>query len=252
MINILIPMAGSGSRFNKAGYLKNKPFIDVAGKPMILRVLENLNFPNANYILVARREHLQAEAQIVHEIKQQYKVTFVEIEALTEGTACSVLFARSIIDNETPLLIANSDQIVDFSLQEFINDCRFNQLDGSIMTFIDDSRNPKWSFARVDINGRVQEVKEKEVISEFATVGIYFFSRGADFVDAAIEMILNQDRVNNEYYTCPTYNYLIKKGKKIGIYNVSKTSMHGIGSPEDLNNFLDLCQKNNKDFNNKI
>lgn len=240
MINVLIPMAGAGSRFSKAGFAKPKPFIDVAGKPMIVRVLENLALPEANYILVARREHMAAEAELVRDIERQYHATFVGIEGLTEGTACTVLHARKLINNDTPLLIANSDQIVDFDPRDFVNDCTKRNMDGSILTFKDKGRDPKWSFARIGVDGLVEEVKEKQPISEFATVGVYLFRRGADFVDAAIEMILQQDRVNNEYYTCPAYNYLIYKGKRIGIYNVALEAMHGIGTPEDLDAYLQI------------
>lgn len=240
MINVLIPMAGAGSRFSKAGFTKPKPFIDVGGKPMIVRVLENLTMPNANYILVARREHLQAEIAIVREIEANFKVRFIEIDGLTEGTACTVLHARRLINNDTPLLIANSDQLVDFNPANFVEDCFKRNIDGSILTFEDTERDPKWSFARIGADGLVQEVKEKQPISELATVGIYLFKRGADFVDATIEMILRQDRINNEYYTCPTYNYLIARALKIGVYNISANATHGIGTPEDLEKYLKL------------
>lgn len=238
MINIVIPMAGAGSRFSKAGYTKPKPFIDVNGKPMIVRVLENLVYPNAQYILIARKEHLQKEIKIVKQIEEQFNVIFIPIENLTEGTACTVLYARKYINNTTPLLIANSDQIVDINISDFINDCKNRDLDGSILTFVDQDENPKWSFVKLNKNNLVSEVKEKIAISKFATVGIYLYSKGEDFVNASIDMIIENDRVNNEFYTCPTYNYGIKDGLKIGIFNIDFEKMHGIGTPEDLNIFL--------------
>jgi NDP-sugar pyrophosphorylase family protein len=240
MINILIPMAGAGSRFAKAGYEKPKPFIDVNGKPMIARVLENLSYPEARYILVGRKDQMEQESELVKEIEEKYNAIFVPIEKLTEGTACTVLYAKKMIDNDTPLLIANSDQIVDMNIGDFIDDCKNRNLDGSILTFIDKEMSSKWSFAKTDDMGLVTEVKEKIVISDRATVGIYLFSRGKDFVDSAIEMIIENDRVNNEFYTCPTYNYLIKEGQKIGIYDIEFDQMHGIGTPEDLNLYLDF------------
>lgn len=242
MINVVIPMAGAGSRFTKAGYDKPKPFIDVAGKPMIIRVLENIRVENAKYILIARKEHLEQEMEIVKQIKQNYNVDFIPIDKLTEGTACTVLYARKYINNEKPLLIANCDQIVDVNINDFINDCLERNLDGSILTFIDKYKDPKWSFVKINNDNLVVEVKEKEPISEFATVGIYFFTKGKSFVDAAIDMIIENDRVNNEFYTCPTYNYAIKNGKKIGIYNIEREQMHGIGTPEDLTSYLELIQ----------
>ncbi len=238
MINIVIPMAGAGSRFAKVGYEKPKPFIDVDGKPMIVRVLENLAYPDARYILIARKEHMDKEVELVKQIEKEFNAIFIPIDKLTEGTACTVLYARKYINNDEPLLIANSDQIVDIKIGDFIDDCKNRNLDGSILTFIDEHKDPKWSFAKLDKNGLVTEVKEKVVISEYATVGIYLYSKGKDFVDASIDMIIENDRVNNEFYTCPTYNYAIKEGSKIGIYNIEFEQMHGIGIPEDLNLFL--------------
>ncbi|EAI3646434.1 lipopolysaccharide biosynthesis protein, partial [Campylobacter jejuni] len=236
-MNIVIPMAGLGSRFAKAGFDKPKPFIDVLDKPMIVRVLENLKYKDARYILIARKEHLTKEKKLVDEIKNNFNVEFIPIDKLTEGTACTVLYARKYINNDMPLMIANSDQIVDINIADFINDSFKRGLDGSILTFIDKEKNPKWSFAKLN-NDLVVEVKEKEAISEFATVGIYFFNKGKIFVESAIDMIIENDRVNNEFYTCPVYNYAIKSGAKIGIYNIDFSKMHGIGTPEDLEKYI--------------
>lgn len=242
MINVVIPMAGLGSRFARMGYSKPKPFIDVLGKPMIVRVLENLSLMDANYILVAQKEHLECEKDFVGAISHQFKATFIGIDSLTQGTACTILCAKDLINTDTPLLIANSDQIVDINIRDFILDSKNRNLDGSILTFVDKERNPKWSFAKVK-NTFVTEVKEKEAISEYATVGIYLFTKGKDFIKAAEEMIACNDRVNNEFYTCPTYNYCIKRGAKIGIYNIDFTQMHGIGTPQDLQIYLKLKEK---------
>ncbi|MFT3908102.1 MAG: glycosyltransferase family 2 protein [Ferruginibacter sp.] len=242
MINIVIPMAGEGSRFVKAGYEKPKPFIDVDGKPMIERVMENLHYNDAKFILIARKADLAKENVLVSQLQSRYNVVFIGIDKLTEGTACTVLFARNYINNDEPLLIANSDQLVDISIPGFINDCFNRKLDGSILTFTDAERNPKWSFAKPDEKGLVIEVQEKKAISEFATVGIYLFSKGKDFVNAAIDMIINNDRVNNEFYTCPTYNYSIKNGSAIGYFNIEASQMHGLGTPEDLTKYLAYLQ----------
>jgi len=243
MINIVIPMAGQGSRFVKAGYEKPKPFIDVDGKPMIVRVLENLAYPNARYILIARKEHMEKKVELVNQIEKDFNAIFIPIDKLTEGTACTVLYARKYINNDEPLLIANSDQIVDMDIADFIDDCKNRNLNGSILTFIDHYKDPKWSFAKLDESNLVTEVKEKVVISECATVGIYLYSKGKDFIDASVDMIIENDRVNNEFYTCPTYNYAIKEGSKIGIYNIEFEQMHGIGTPDDLNIYLKVIGK---------
>lgn len=243
MMNIVIPMAGAGSRFSQAGFTKPKPFIDVAGKPMIVRVLENLASPDARYILLARQEHMDAEIALVTEIEDSFNATFIPINQLTEGTACTLLYAREHINTNAPLLIANSDQIVDIRIADFLDDCKRRELDGSILTFVDPKRDPKWSFAKLGTDDLVREVQEKKAISEYATVGIYLYARGSDFVNAAIDMIIRRERVNNEYYTCPTYNYAIAAGRKIGIYNIPVAAMHGIGTPEDLASYLALTGK---------
>ena len=236
-------MAGQGSRFVNAGYDKPKPFIDVSGKTMIERVLDNLAYPDAKYILIAREEHLLQEPRIVKDLKSKFNVEFVSIDRLTEGTACTVLHARTIIDYDTPLMIANSDQIVDIDISKFIDDCSNRKLDGSILTFTDEMRDPKWSFAKINENKFVTEVQEKKPISETATVGIYYFKSGASFVSSALDMIVRNERVNGEFYTCPVYNFLIRDEKKIGIYNIEQRAMHGIGTPGDLQTYLDLVNE---------
>ncbi|MDJ0556470.1 MAG: glycosyltransferase family 2 protein [Microcoleaceae cyanobacterium MO_207.B10] len=239
-VTIVIPMAGIGSRFVKQGYQKPKPFIDVLGKTMIEQVMENLSLPGARYILLGRQEHLETESQIVARLQRRDNVKFLPVEKLTEGTACTVLLARQDINLEAPLLIANCDQLVDFWCADFINDCVARELDGSILVFRDSERNPKWSFARTNAQGFVQKVKEKVAISDLATVGIYLFSKGKDFVTSAIDMIVHNDRVNGEFYTCPVYNYAISNGKKIGVFEIAPEAMHGLGTPEDLETYLQL------------
>ena len=237
-INIVIPMAGEGSRFKKAGYAKPKPFIDVMGKPMIKWVMENLEVPGAHFILIARNEHVNAEEELVEALKKEFPITIITVDQLTEGTACTVLFARKYINNNIPLLIANSDQWVEFSLDAMLKDAHQNNWDGSILTFTDREMNPKWSFAKTNQKREVIEVKEKVAISDKATVGIYFFSKGSDFVNAAIDMIVHNERVNNEFYTCPVYNWAIKNDLLVGIYDIPVSAMHGLGTPEDLDSFL--------------
>jgi len=136
------------------------------------------------------------------------------------------------------LIFANSDQIVDFEIKNFIDDAVNKDLDASILTFIDEEKNPKWSFAKIDENSLVEKVAEKQVISQYATVGIYLYRKGSIFVDGAIDMIINNDRFNNEFYVCPVYNYIIKNGNKVGIFNIENSAMHGLGTPEDLQKYL--------------
>ncbi len=238
MINVVVPMAGEGSRFKVAGYENPKPMIDVAGKSMIERVLDNFLTIDAKFILIARQEHQRKYERFFESLSLNYNCSLVYVEGTTEGTACSILHAREIINTSTPMIVANSDQLVDVDISHFVSDCFRRGLSGSIMTFRDVDRNPKWSFAKVDAHDHVIEVQEKNPISDLATVGIYMFAAGKLFVDSAIDMIIRRDRVNGEYYTCPVYNYLIRKDKKIGIFNIEQTQMHGLGTPDDLAQYL--------------
>ncbi len=239
-INVVLPMAGQGSRFANVGYKKPKPFVDVLGLPMIERVLQNLMIPDARYILISRKEHLDQEKELVLMLKQKYNVEFVVIDQLTEGAAMTVLHTHRLINSEVPLLIANSDQIVDMNVNRFIEDMLARKLDGSILTFNDS--DPKWSYAKINQEGHVDLVREKEVISDHATVGIYLFRHGRDFVEAAIDMIVRNDRVKNEFYVCPVYNYAIKRNAKVGIFDIKKENMHGTGTPEDLELYLQILK----------
>jgi len=238
MINIVIPMAGEGSRFKNVGYTTPKPFIEINGKTLIEIVLENLAVPKANYYLIARSDHLALQTSQVEYLKSKYEVTFIPIERLTEGAACTVLYGHQFINNQTPLLLANSDQFIQFDVKKYLSDCHERKLDGSILTFTEPSQDPKWSYAKIDHNGLVTSVAEKIAISDHATTGLYYYSQGKYFVDGAIDMIIRNDRVNGEFYTCPVYNYLISRGMKIGIYDIEPTQMHGLGTPMDLNIFI--------------
>ena len=228
-LNIIIPMAGLGSRFEKAGFTFPKPLIDVLGKPMIQMVVENLNI-DAKYIYVVRREHYE-------KYNLQYMLNLItpgcEIiltDGLTDGAACTVLLAKSLINNEESLLLANSDQYVEWDSSEFMYAMSNSSADGGILTFT--ALSPKWSFAKIGDDGFVAEVAEKKPISDVATCGIYWFRHGADFVSAAEQMIDKNIRVNNEFYVCPVFNEMISNGKRVKNHHISK--MWGTGTPEDL------------------
>lgn len=239
MIDIVIPMAGRGSRFVERGYELPKPLIDVAGKPMIQRVIENLA-PDINhrFIFLVLKEHIETYG-IEDKLKSWAgsNAEVVVVDQVTEGAACTVLLAQEFLSEKNDLMIANSDQIIDISVTDYIVWSRGEGLDGSIMVFEDN--DPKWSFAKLDGNGFVVEVAEKNPISNLATVGIYYFNPGSDFVKYANQMIGKNIRVNGEFYVCPVYNEWIAEGKKIKTWKISKQEMHGVGTPDDLNIYLD-------------
>jgi len=233
-LNILIPMAGAGSRFEQAGYTFPKPLIDVNGKPMIQVVTENLNI-KANYIYVVQKEHRVKYNldTLLNLITPKCKI--VEVEGVTEGAACTALLAKEYIDNDKPLFFANSDQFVEWDSNEFLYKMNETDADGGIVTF--KATHPKWSFAKINKAGLVTEVAEKNPISDLATVGYYYWKQGSDFVKYAEEMIEKNIRVNNEFYVCPVFNQAINDKKAIRTFNIDK--MWGLGTPEDLKYFLE-------------
>jgi NDP-sugar pyrophosphorylase family protein len=237
-VNVIIPAAGEGSRFSQMGWKKPKPFIDVEGRPMLEHVISNVSPPSAHVTALLRQAHIGKHPSLVRGFEKA-GINILPVDSLTEGTACTVLLGRKIFDNDCPMMVANSDQLVDFDVSAFLQDCVDRDLDGSILVFRDPSLDPKWSFAKLDGDGLVVEVAEKKPISDLATVGIYLFTRGRDFVSAAIDMIAANQRVNGEFYTCPVYNYMIANGARIGVYEVPMDSMHGLGTPEDLLAFLE-------------
>jgi dTDP-glucose pyrophosphorylase len=205
--------------------------------------MENLALPRARYVLIARSAHLAAEPEVVASLQRSYPCQFVTVDALTEGSACTVLEAAHLIDSDVPMFIANSDQLVDGGIADMYREAVAGRMDGSIMTFREPSRDPKWSYVRLNEEGWVVEAKEKIAISDLATVGIYYFGRGRDFVASAREMIGANDRVNNEFYTCPVYNYLVKSRGRVGHHEISQAAMHGLGTPPDLARYLEATSE---------
>jgi len=231
-MNILIPMAGAGSRFEAAGYTFPKPLIDVNGKPMIQVVTENLNV-EGTFIFVVQKSHREKYNldSLLSLISPGCKI--VETDGITQGAACTTLLAKEYINNDQPLLMANSDQFLEWNSTEFMYKMQEQKLDGGIVTFT--STHPKWSFAKTDEYGYVTQVAEKNPISNIATAGVYYWAKGSDYVKYAERMIQKNIRVNGEFYVCPVFNQAIEDGKKVKTYDIQK--MWGLGTPEDLQNY---------------
>jgi dTDP-glucose pyrophosphorylase len=234
-MKFIIPMAGEGSRFAKEGYQFPKPLIDVDGKPMIQRVVENLDY-DAEYIFLVRKEHINKYDGLVGTLNQitNDRCRIVVVDSLTEGAACTVLLAKEFINNNEELLVANSDQILEYQKINFEYLKNLTDVDGIIFSF--KSVHPKWSFVTTNSRGFITELAEKRLIFDIATCGIYWYRKGSDFVKYAEQMIQKEIRVNNEFYVAPVYNEMIEENKKIVPFFVEK--MHGIGTPEDLNLYL--------------
>ena len=238
-LQIVIPMAGRGSRFANAGYTTPKPLIPLGGKPMIQWVIENIRPRRPHrFTFICLAEHLQMYPEVPAELRRLCPgCEIVPVSAVTEGAACTVLLARELIDSNDPLMIANSDQLVELDINDYLARGDGVGVSGLIMTFWSD--HPKWSYCRMRPDDTVEEVVEKKVVSNEATVGIYNFRRGADYVRAADAMIAANLRVNNEFYVAPTYNQLIAEGAKIITMKTGReyAGMHGVGTPEDMELF---------------
>ena len=232
-LNILIPMAGAGKRFAEAGYTFPKPLIEINNKPMIQWVLDCINI-KANFIFLILKEHQEKYniSSVLKILRPNCKI--IEINHLTEGAACTTLLAEKFINNDNPLIIANSDQFIKWNSSNVMYNLINKKYDGAILTF--KSIHPKWSYVKSDNDDIISEVAEKKVISNRATVGVYYWKKGSDYVKYANQMIDQNIRVNNEFYVCPVYNEALKDKKKIKAVDVDE--MIGLGTPEDLNVFI--------------
>ena len=234
-----MPMAGRGKRFADAGFSDPKPLIPVHGRPMTEVVIRNLRPSRPHrFIFLILREHAKDFSLDSHLRKWVPNCEIVFVDSVTEGAACTVLLAKDLVNTSDPLMIANCDQWVDIRIDDYLAAGDPGDVDGLIMTMWAD--HPKWSYVRFDETGGIIEVVEKEVVSNEATVGIYNFRRGSDFVRGAEMMISKNLRVNNEFYVAPAYNELIAEGKNLIVYNVGReyNGMHGLGTPDDLGLFL--------------
>lgn len=234
-INVVIPMAGNGSRFANVGYKDPKPLINIFDKPMISWVVHNIGI-DANYIFITKKEHYN-QYNLESVLKCMVpNCTIIQLDKTTEGAACTVLTATEFIDNDNPLLIANSDQWLDWDSEEFIFNFLLKEKDSvvKVSTFISDG-SKKWSYVNVNENNNVIDVKEKDPISCYGTTGIYMWKRGKDFVRCANKMIAKNKRTNNEFYVAPVINEIIEEG---GIVTKEECDhFWSLGVPEDLDYF---------------
>lgn len=237
MLTIVIPMAGRGQRFIEAGYSLPKPLLPVHGHPMVQCVIDNLRPTQPHrFIFLALREHLDQYnlADSLREWAPDCRI--ITVDHVTEGAACTVLLARAEIASGDPLMIANADQWVVVDIDHYLMSLEDN--DGLIMTM--QANDPKWSYVGFDSAGKVDRIVEKQVISDAATVGIYNFARGGDFISAAESMIAQDLKVRGEFYVAPVFNQLLATGGRVCCYSLetNQGQMHGLGSPKDYEDFI--------------
>ena len=238
-MNIVIPMVGEGKRFKQQGFTTPKPLILVMGKCIVQHAIESFGVHGKYIFIIRKNEHSQQLKLLLKTIKSDCEI--IEIDYLTDGSVSSILLAEDLINNDEPLITTNCDQRTDWDAKDFTLKCNDPSLDGLVVTYpyegIELQTKSPYSFIEMGPDGKALRTEEKFAISDLALCGIHYWKHGKDFVNSAKEMIANNDRVNNEFYVAKTYNYLIKKGKKIASYHLKKDEFFSLGTPEDVKKF---------------
>lgn len=234
-INLLIPMAGEGSRFKINGYENPKPLIEVNGTPMIEYAINSIDIKEANHVFVIRKysdeNHTKNLRELLNRISPECKI--VETNTLTRGSAETCMLAKKYIDNDDELMIANCDQFLSWDSRKFIEFVDANKnLDSIVVTY--KSSDPKNSFAKLGKSGLVAKIAEKNPISDTALIGVHYWRKGKDFVSSTRKMINDNCMENGEFYVAPTLNYLIESKMQVGIYHLADNEYQSLGTPNDL------------------
>ncbi len=238
MLNILIPMAGNAVYYKDSNYIYPKPLTEVKGRPMIQGVVENLEAIEGDlrFIFAVNKEdckkfHIDSVLQLL----TKNNAEIIRVEGNTAGAACTALLAVDYINNDDPLIISNSDQLFNCSLNDFIINFSKRKLDAAVICF--DSVHPRWSYALTDDNGLIIETSEKRPISKQAIAGFFYFKKGKYFVKAAMDSITKDANINGNYYIAPVYNELVLGGKKMGIGVVDNDQYHTFYSTQLLEEY---------------
>lgn len=235
-INIVIPMAGAGSRFSIAGYNVPKPFIEFENKMMIEHVLASFSGIDAKFILVLQEKFLTEQENQLNILKSKYTLDFVTVPKLTMGAAITALAAHKKINPKYDIIFADSDNIFNNNdIVNFISEVRSQNLAGALLTINSDKEC--YSYAKVDKNGLLIETKEKEVISNHAITGVYYFKNLDDFKDATIDLVVESDLSKGEFYMSNVFNHLKKFNNKIGVFDIEKFDC--VGTPDQLRQYIE-------------
>jgi UDP-N-acetylglucosamine diphosphorylase / glucose-1-phosphate thymidylyltransferase / UDP-N-acetylgalactosamine diphosphorylase / glucosamine-1-phosphate N-acetyltransferase / galactosamine-1-phosphate N-acetyltransferase len=226
-------MAGLGSRFSKEQFPKPKALIQINSEPMITRAVNSLDIDGDYHFVIQAGEYSEELRSVINNIPRETNI--IEINYLTSGPAKTALLMADIINSNQELVIANCDQIMEWDGHKFLHNAR--RYDGAVVTYF--STTNKNSYAKLDSNGNVVEIREKEVISSTSLNGIHYWKKGSHFVNSAEDMIIANDRaINGEFYIGPSYNYMIKRNLNVGIYHIPNEMHHAVGVPDDLIRFI--------------
>lgn len=238
MINILLPMAGGSDYFDSKLYPYPVPLIELAGKPMIERVVDNLLEigDDCRFIFIVksedcRRFHLDSTLMLLAPKGSQV----VKLEGETKGALCSALMAISNINTDEPLIVANSDQLFDGVLQSVVNDLRSSDFDAGCLCF--NSVHPRWSYVRI-ADGCVVEATEKKPISRNAIAGFYYFRTGRQFLKSGMRAILNDVSVDGRYFIAPVFNEIMLDGGRVRPIIIPNEAYHSFYTPQRIDEFV--------------
>jgi len=225
---LIVLAAGEGKRFQEVGYKEPKPFIEILGVRMIELVIANMRSQlgvDCPVTIITQDKFGRIFGQTEFYLD---KTSVIRLGSLTGGAAETALWGlKHGPDMGEKIVIANCDQLVLFDGKKMLKS--LDKHAGSILTFDEPGRNPKWSYAEINKKGLITRVAEKNPISDHATVGVYGYANRNVAIDAISKMMAANDRFNNEFYLCPAYNYIDGT-----ISNVSSTRMWGLGTPEDV------------------
>jgi NDP-sugar pyrophosphorylase family protein len=233
----IILLSGADDLFRDAGHLYPKSLVEIAGVPLVQRVLDSLGGVrqrSSRVICTVRREEDRKyhTSAVIRLIEPRADVVLVDE---TAGAACSALLAIEHLSVDDPLVVINGDQLLRLDILEMLDEFKERDVDGGIVVF--EAVHPRWSYVRCDSNGLVVEAAEKRPISNLATAGIYYFKRAGDFISATMSMIKKNAHVGNSYYVCPIYNELVLRQARIGIIKVPKSEYFSLATPSSVEAF---------------
>lgn len=237
MINVLLPMAGNSLLFDPRLYPYPLSLTELLGKPMIEHVVGNLATLGNNvcFIFVVKRDDCR-RFNLDHTLTllAPGRCEIVRLNADTKGAMCSALMAIDHIDNDNPLVICNSDQLIGPGLPDLFAELRATGCVAGCLTF--DAVHPRWSYVRLE-NGQVIEAAEKKPLSRHAIAGFYYFAKGSTFVAAASRAILNRVCVNDQYYVAPVFNELILDGALVKAVPIPPGRYHSFYTPQRIEEY---------------
>ena len=251
-MNIIIPMAGAGQRFADAGYKVSKPEIPVTdrrtGKEYPMVVCATMDLPGiedggTNITYLDRTFHRNSGVEDM--IRKYYpEASFLTVDHLTEGQACTCLLAKDRINTEEPLLIAGCDNGMVMDSEKF--EKMTGECDVLVFTYRNNQavlKNPDaygWMITDGGVDGRITGVSIKKAVSDHpmddhAVVATFWFRHGSDFVRTAEKMISENDRIKNEFYVDEVVKHCLEMGMDARVFEISRYI--GWGTPEDYEEY---------------